>query len=104
MATLHNTLHLDRATRPADASPAVAGVSYLLGGLLTAVTLWAGGWRRRLQGPDVPLYFGALILVMLLLCPVCHLHYFSMAVPLVMGLLAAAGSAARRRDSVGDRR
>lgn len=89
LATLHNTLHLDRAHRPADASPALRGLSYLLGGLLTAVTLWAGGWRRRLQGADVPLYFGALILVMLLLCPVCHLHYFSMAVPLVMGLRAA---------------
>ena len=26
---------------------------------------------------------------MLLLCPVCHLHYFCLAVPLVAGLLAA---------------
>jgi hypothetical protein len=35
------------------------------------------------------LSFGALILVMLLLSPVCHLHYFCLSVPLIMAWMAA---------------
>jgi hypothetical protein len=88
VAVMHNTLYRDRDTRPADANQPLRLLSYALGGLMTAVTLWAGG--RRVEGADLLLYFGALILVMLLLCPVCHLTYFCMAIPLVMGLLAAA--------------
>jgi hypothetical protein len=90
LATLHNTLHLDRYTRPANASARVRQTAYLLGGLMTAATLWAVRRKPRLTGPDVPLLQGALILNMLLLCPVCHLHYFCMALPLVMGLVAWA--------------
>ena len=56
---------------------------------MTLVTFLAG-WRRKLAGPDMILQFGALMLVMILLCPVCHLHYFSFALPLVMAFLAAA--------------
>ena len=33
---------------------------------------------------------GSLTLVMLLTSPVCHLHYFCLALPLVMGIVAAA--------------
>jgi hypothetical protein len=87
LAALHNTIHRDPETRPADASPTLRYLSYLLGGLLTAVTFWAAG-KHSLSGPAVPLFLGALVLDMLLLCPVCHLHYFSMALPLVVGLLA----------------
>jgi hypothetical protein len=88
LAAMHSGLHPERATRPPDASPRLRRVSYLLGGLMTAATLWV--MRRRRSGPDVPISFGALVLVMLLLCPICHLHYFSMAVPLVVGLVAAS--------------
>src|SRR5581483_9197546 len=38
---------------------------------------------------DNVLLLGALIFNMLLLSPVCHLHYFCLLIPLVMGLLAA---------------
>jgi hypothetical protein len=33
--------------------------------------------------------FGALIVLMLLLSPVCHLHYFCLSLPLAMGSYAA---------------
>ena len=33
------------------------------------------------------LLVGALVLTMILTSPVCHLHYFGLAVPLVMGLV-----------------
>jgi hypothetical protein len=89
LATFHNTLHLDRATRPSAASPRVRQCSYVIGILLTTATFWAASRKQILIGPDVPLFLGSLILNMLLLCPVCHLHYFSMALPLIMGLLAA---------------
>jgi hypothetical protein len=88
LTALHNTLHYNADTRPPKASPAVRLVSHLLGGLLTLATLWAAGWRRRDDGLDVVLFFSLLVLDMLLISPVCHLHYFSLVLPLVMVLLA----------------
>jgi alpha-1,2-mannosyltransferase len=88
LTALHNTLHPDPYHRPPKASPAVRLVSYLLGGLLTVTSLWAYGWQRRGDGLDVVLLFGLLTLNMLLISPVCHLHYFSLALPLVTALLA----------------
>jgi hypothetical protein len=90
LATLHNTLYLDRATRPRDASQKVRIASWLIGGLLTLATLWVSR-RRRVQGPPAQvLFFGMLVLNMLFLSPVCHLHYFCLAVPVVLGLMAAS--------------
>ncbi len=89
LAVMHNTLHPEPYTRPRQAAPAVRLASYLAGGGLTLLTFWAAGWRRPQDGPAAVIFFGMLILNMLLLCPVCHLHYFCMSIPLVMGLLAA---------------
>jgi hypothetical protein len=90
LATLHNTLFLDRATRPKEASTSTRLISLLLGGLLTAATLLAAGRRRSLDGPAMVVFLGMLTLNMLFLSPVCHLHYFCLSLPLVMGLMAAA--------------
>jgi alpha-1,2-mannosyltransferase len=90
VATLHNTLHPDAESRPHDASTALRNVSYVLGALLTAAIFWAGARSRTRPGPEVPIFLGLLILDMLLLCPVCHFHYFCLTLPLVMGILAAA--------------
>jgi hypothetical protein len=89
MAAMHNTLYLNRAIRPPHASTRVRLASNLVGGLMTLAALWAAGWRRPQRGPAAVVFFGVLVINMLLLCPVCHLHYFCMAVPLVMALLAA---------------
>jgi hypothetical protein len=88
-AVIHNTRYPDGLIRPRQVAPAVRVAHWLLGGLLTGLTLLAG---RRRQGDAVSqvLCLGALTLIMILLSPVCHLHYFCLAVPLVMGLLAAA--------------
>jgi hypothetical protein len=88
LATLHNTLHLDRATRPGQASAAVRLASLLAGGLLTLAPLLVARRRRGEGGAGAVIFLGALVLNMLLLCPVCHLHYFCLALPLVMGMLA----------------
>jgi hypothetical protein len=87
LAVLHNSLHPQFATRPPKAAAGVRLASYLLGGLLTLLTLAAAGWRCADDPPSVVLFLGVLVLDMLLLCPVCHLHYFSLALPLVMALL-----------------
>jgi hypothetical protein len=89
LTALHNSLHYDLATRPKKASPALRFFSYLIGGLLTLTALMAFGWRRRDDGIDVVLFFGLLVLNMLLISPVCHLHYFSLLLPMVTALVAA---------------
>lgn len=87
LTVLHNTLHYDLATRPPKASPTLRGISYVLGGLLTLAVLGAFGWRQRDDGVAVVLFFGLLVLNMLLISPVCHLHYYSLLLPLVMALM-----------------
>jgi hypothetical protein len=86
-ATLHNTLYANPATRPPQPSAAVRCTHWLAGGLLTLVTLLVA--RRRKDGPAVVITFGALTVLMLLLSPVCHLHYFCLSLPLAMGMVAA---------------
>jgi hypothetical protein len=86
---LHNLGHLYESPRPRQAAPWVQPAHWLLGGSFTLLTLLAG---RRLPrtGPRVALFAGALTLIMILVSPVCHTHYFTLAVPAVLGLLALA--------------
>jgi alpha-1,2-mannosyltransferase len=85
---MHNTIYLDRATRPPQASPLVQKIHWVLGGAFTLLTLAIAGFRRTLTGPALALFIGSLTLVMILMSPVCHTHYFALSVPLVMGLIA----------------
>jgi hypothetical protein len=82
-AMLHNSLHPDHANRPRQPADWVRAISYLLAGLMTLITLVAARRNRA----NVVLALGALILVMLFISPVCHLHYYIFALPLVMGML-----------------
>ncbi len=86
-AIFHNSIYPDPATRPRQPSMTVRSAHWLTGGLLTLVTLLAA--RRRHDGPAAVITFGALMVIMLLLSPVCHLHYFCLSLPLAMGALAA---------------
>jgi hypothetical protein len=93
LAAIHNTTHLNRATRPADASPRLRRTHWLLGGLMTLLTFAA--IRRRAgaaEGVPTVLLIGALMINMILVSPVCHLHYFVLSLPLLMGLMAAEGA------------
>jgi hypothetical protein len=89
LAAMHNTLYLDRSQRPAEASATVRLVSGAIGALLTLVALLVFGRKDRNDPIADVLFFGALVVNMLLLSPVCHLHYFCLALPLVTALLAA---------------
>lgn len=86
-AMIHNTRYPEAATRPRQASPATRAAHWLIGGALTALTLLVGQ-RGAGSAAGQILTFGSLIVVMVLVSPVCHLHYFCLAVPLVMGLMA----------------
>jgi hypothetical protein len=84
---IHNTLYLDRTHRPPQASPLVQKIHWLLGALFTLATLAIAGFRRKLTGPALVLFVGSLTLIMILMSPVCHTHYFALSLPLVMGLI-----------------
>jgi len=97
LAVLHNTLHPQRQGRPDFASAGVRLFSHIIGGIMTCVAIVA--WRRRRHiakergrpdGAHTVIFLGLLILNMLYWSPVCHLHYFCLSLPLVMGLLLAA--------------
>jgi alpha-1,2-mannosyltransferase len=88
-AALHNTLHPIRAQRPAQPTALVRWIPRIVGGLLTLLTLTAAGWQKRDSGPNMALFLGALVINMLILSPVCHMHYFSLCVVIVLGLVSA---------------
>jgi alpha-1,2-mannosyltransferase len=94
-AIIHNTTYPNPATRPPTASAAVRCAHWLIGSFLTVVTLLAA--RRRDDGPAAVITLGALTVIMILLSPVCHLHYFCLCVPLMMGILAAVWEENRSR-------
>ena len=90
LAMLHNTLHLNRSTRPRNASALLRRWHWAIGiGLLVCALFAAWRGARVAERTDIVILLGALIFNMLLLSPVCHLHYFCLMIPLVMGLLAA---------------
>ncbi|CAN5269914.1 hypothetical protein BH10PLA2_BH10PLA2_10440 [soil metagenome] len=88
-ATLHNTLHPHRWYRPNQATKLVVWSARILGLALTGLTLLAYGWRQKRDGLDSLILLSCLVLCMLLLSPICHLHYFTLSILVVMGLLLA---------------
>jgi hypothetical protein len=88
LASIHNALYLDPATRPPEADPWVRRLHWLLAGLFTLLTLAATLGRRGRDASGTALFVGALAAIMVLTSPLGHLHYFVLAIPLVMGLLA----------------
>lgn len=90
LAMLHNTLFLDRASRPHQATALVRMAALAASGLLLLAVLAAARGTGRHDVPAQVMLVGALLEIMLLASPVCHLHYFCLSVPLIAGLLAAA--------------
>jgi hypothetical protein len=97
VAVLHNTLHLDRDTRPNEAPPWEKRTAWLLGGTFTLLTLAAAYRRRTDSGMSVAFFVGSMAVVMMLTSPVCHTHYFVLSAPLVMALVARSWERRPRR-------
>jgi hypothetical protein len=84
---LHKTLHFGEQPMPPVPAGWVKKVHLLVGGLLTLAVLWRGGSLHRATGLALVSRVGLLGVLMALCCPVCHLHYFVLLVPVVMALL-----------------
>jgi hypothetical protein len=88
LAMIHNSLHLDRYSRPHLASTRTKVASWILSLALTGVTFLIAGRPGERSAAQEVLLLGSLVLMMVLASPVAHLHYFSLLVPLVMGMVA----------------
>jgi len=86
LAVLHNLLHWERSTRPAQATPELHLSHWLIGAVLTVITLAAGGLKAKGSREEELMFLGGLILMMMLASPVCHLHYFCLVIPMVMAI------------------
>jgi hypothetical protein len=100
-AVFHGTLHL-REVREADAlrPGKPAKIFHAVVGLIMIALASAAWWRmsrardstdpnvRRFAGYEAILSIGLLASLMLAISPMCHLHYFVIAIPLVAALLA----------------
>jgi hypothetical protein len=90
-ATLHNYQHWGRlSSRPPQPAAWARLTHWLISGFIVAALLAAAGWKPDDDPVRCLMLLGALFLLMTLVTPVSHLHYFSMAVPLVMALNAAS--------------
>jgi hypothetical protein len=87
VAVAHNALYLDRATRPLTISSGVRSTATVIGLALVGLTIAVAGGRRAEPPRRDILAWGALCVNMLLLVPVCHLPYYCLLVPLILGLV-----------------
>jgi alpha-1,2-mannosyltransferase len=89
LAMFHNTLHFDRATRPRQATLNIRLTAVALSAaMLAALIIVSRGCRRGDSLAEV-IFWGAMIEVMLLASPVCHLHYFCLSLPVMAAMFAA---------------
>jgi hypothetical protein len=93
LAVMHNLMHFNRDSRPTHASAWLRALHWLLGvGLTLAIVAAYGRSHPDASVRDLQ-FIGGLIIVMLLVSPICHLHYFCLCIPAIMGMLAASWSA-----------
>ncbi|MGH7243106.1 MAG: glycosyltransferase family 87 protein [Phycisphaerales bacterium] len=62
-----------------------AGIHVVLAALMTSISLWTW-WRVRHTGWEALFTIGMLTCVSLAISPVCHMHYFVLAMPLAAAL------------------
>lgn len=85
-AIIHNWRHPDRDVRPKTASPETKLAHWTIGAFLTLLTVTLGLPRANGPPADSLVVLGCLNVIMLLLTPVSHMHYYALAYPLVAGL------------------
>ena len=75
--------------RSSPLEPFTRVVHWSLGAILTFMTLLMAGIRPR-DALGEELVISSLIILMILLSPASHIHYFALGIPLIMGLMASA--------------
>jgi alpha-1,2-mannosyltransferase len=91
---LSETVSLPRRLRSRPLERWATPAHWAIAALLTVLTLPAARWDRRKSALGEELFLSCLAVIMLLSSPVSHLHYFTLAVPLAMGLVVAGRSGA----------
>jgi hypothetical protein len=85
-AVLHAWKHRNDPHAPPQPDAATRTAHWLIGLVVTSITI-AAMRGSRLLGSDLALAFSALIVVMLMVSPMTHLHYYCLTLPLVATLL-----------------
>jgi hypothetical protein len=84
---LHKSMHLHLAKMPPRPATWVKLAHWSIGAVLTLLTLPLLR-RRQTDGLALVAGVGMLALVMVMLSPVCHLHYFTVGLPVVLAVSA----------------
>jgi alpha-1,2-mannosyltransferase len=89
MAVINATVNLREVREGGVANPRpwMRAVHWSIGAALVLTTLWAAGWRGAPIPMERMLALCLLACAMLAITPVCHLHYFVLAMPLMAALL-----------------
>jgi hypothetical protein len=87
MRVVHNLRHPHPWFRPLALERSTLVIHWTAAGILTLLTLAIAGRGAPTPRGEV-LFIGALTVVMSVISPVCHLHYFTFALPLVTALWA----------------
>ena len=89
-AIIHNIRHPDAAARPDNSDALSKGLHYLFGLSMIAATVLVArrhpAWNDR--PADALLIFGSFCIIMVLLAPASHMHYYAYALPMILGLVA----------------
>jgi hypothetical protein len=91
---LGETIGVPRPLRSKPLEPWATPAHWIISLLLTATALLAAGWRGRGSPLKEELFVGSLAVIMVLASPVSHLHYFTLTIPLAMGLVMAGRNGA----------
>ena len=81
---LHKTIYLGRADIPPQPAGWVKLVHLLIGATMTFALFRGEAGLGRASGQLLFGKLALLVMVMVMVCPVCHLHYFIVAMPLFM--------------------
>ncbi len=98
-AVFHSIRYPDKETRPLNSDKLSKGLHYLIGaGMILVTGLVAHRNRAAVERPAAALIvFGAICIIMVHLAPASHMHYYVLALPTVMGVVAQ--DLLRRPDS-----
>jgi hypothetical protein len=89
-AVAHRILHAGSGERPDRLGTTARVIHWAIGGLLTLALIFAAASAPRSDPIAVVCAVGAFTVLMILISPANHSHYFAMSIILVAGLLAHA--------------
>ena len=85
-AAVHTWMYPDRATRPDVVSPIAKWTHLGSSALMLGLTLSVARRRLTPEPADQLILLGILCVMMMLITPISHLHYYAMVMPLVCGI------------------